>query len=104
MDEENDDLFETILEEMEDERRLSRRRQPDRDDRPADGRQIHPRLLLLHGQSASVLQTYIEMLSTADTVARCIARMRLLGDWLHDEADRLEGKGAVNFHKSFGLH
>lgn len=54
--------------------------------------------------SVHVLHDYIHYLATATDVPGCIGRLRSLADFLSDEADKLEAKGAVNFQRSFDLH
>ena len=103
-DDDEESLLDKIRDDMEEER-WKKRRVPGaftETPGPIDG--TYPAVCWLQGSTIEILQHYLDFLAKADDVVDCARRMRLLADSLHDEADKLMGKGAMNFHRSYELH
>lgn len=101
MTDDDESIFDKIVEEMEDEAASNH----GADANLTQATNIpHIDVPWLNQNSVQVLHDYIHYLAKADDIKGCIQRLRSLADFLNDEADKLQANGPLNFHRSHDLH
>jgi hypothetical protein len=101
---EDENLLERIVREMEDEQWKKRHLHGASSAALDIANNAVPKPPWLAGSTVEILRQHIHFITMASDVEGSIKRMRLLAECLTHEADKLQAKGAVNFHENFDLH